>query len=229
MLHSAEYRNPGPYLGKDVLVVGAGNSGTEIALDLAEGGAGRVRIAIRTPPNILRRDIRGFPIQLVGLAAQRMPPRLLDPMFGVLRRATIPDLSAYGLPRPSAPFSQFRNTATVPVMDVGFIDAVRNGSVEVVPGVTALDGRAAVLADGTRVYPDTIVAATGYHPGLEPLVSHATPIGPHGMPSPQPGLHFLGIVIPLPGLLFRVGKDAQRLARDIATEAEPSPDDTSEG
>jgi putative flavoprotein involved in K+ transport len=219
MLHSVEYRNPGPYRGKDVLVVGAGNSGTEIALDLAEGGAGRVRIAIRTPPNILRRDIRGFPIQLVGLAAQRMPPRLLDPLFGVLRRATIPDLSAYGLPRPSAPFSQFRDTATVPVMDVGFIDAVRNGSIEVVPGVTALDGRAAVLADGTRVYPDTIVAATGYHPGLEPLVGHATPIGPDGMPSPQPGLHFLGIVIPLPGLLYRVGKDSQRLARDIATEA----------
>ena len=73
-----------------------------LLLDLAEGGTGRVRIAIRTPPNISRRDVKGFPIQLVGIAVQRIPPRLLDPMFGVLRRATIPDLSAKGLPRPSA-------------------------------------------------------------------------------------------------------------------------------
>jgi len=227
IVHSVDYRNPKPYRGKDVLVIGAGNSGSEIAVDLAEGGAGRIRIAIRTPPNILRRDLKGFPIQLVGIAVQRIPPRLLDPMFGVLRRATIPDLSAKGLPRPNAPFSQFRSTATVPVMDVGFIDAVRNGSIEVVPGVTALDGRAVVLADGTRVYPDTVIAATGYRPGLEPLVGHVTQIGPHGIPSPQARLHFLGIGIPISGALYQTAKDAQRLAREIASEIQRSPDDTS--
>jgi putative flavoprotein involved in K+ transport len=221
VVHSVDYRNSQPYHGKDVLVVGPGNSGTDIAVDLAEGNAGRVRIAVRTPPNILPRDMKGFPIQLVGIAAKRMPPRLLDPLFGGLRRATIPDLSAKGLPRPSAPFSQFRSTATVPIFDVGFVDAVRDARVEVVPGVTALDGRAVVLADGSRVYPDTIVAATGYHPGLEPLVGHVTSIGPHGIPSSQPGLHFLGIGLPLSGLLYQVGKDAQRLAHDIARNFRP--------
>jgi len=144
-----------------------------------------------------------------------MPPRLLDPMFDVLRRVSIPDLSAKGLPRPSAPFSQFRSTATVPIFDVGFVDAVRRGSVEVVPGVTALDGRAVVLADRTRVYPEAVLAATGYRPDLEPLVGHVAPIGPHGIPSPEPRLHFLGIGLPVSGLLYQVGKDAQRLARDI--------------
>jgi putative flavoprotein involved in K+ transport len=54
IVHSMEYRNPRPYRDQDVLVVGAGNSGTEIAVDLADGGAARVRIAVRTPPNILR-------------------------------------------------------------------------------------------------------------------------------------------------------------------------------
>jgi hypothetical protein len=88
-------------------VVGAGNSGTEIAVDLADGGARRVRIAVRTPPNILRRDTKGFPTQLVGIAFQRLPSRLLDPMIRVLRRATIPDLSDRGLLRPSDPFSEF--------------------------------------------------------------------------------------------------------------------------
>ena len=100
------------------------------------GGARRVRIAIRTPPNILRRDVKGFPIQLLGIVFRRLPTRLLDPLILVLRRATIPDLSAFGLPRRSAPFSQFRRTGTVPIFDVGFIDAVRSGVIEVVPGVT---------------------------------------------------------------------------------------------
>jgi putative flavoprotein involved in K+ transport len=218
LVHSAEYRNPQPYRGQEVLVVGAGNSGTEIAVDLADGGARRVRIAVRTPPNILRRDTKGFPTQVVGIAFQRVPSRLLDPMLRVLRRATIPDLSDRGLPRPSVPFSQFRRTATVPIIDVGFVDAVRKGIIEVVPAVTALDGRAVVLADGSRVFPDAIVAATGYHPGLEPLVGDVTAIGEHGVPRPQPRLHFLGIGIPLSGLLYQVGKDAGQTAASVARE-----------
>jgi cation diffusion facilitator CzcD-associated flavoprotein CzcO len=54
--HSSGYRNPTPFRGRDVLVVGAGNSGAEIAADLVEGGARKVWISIRTPPNIVRRD-----------------------------------------------------------------------------------------------------------------------------------------------------------------------------
>ena len=218
VVHSAEYRNPRPYRGQDMLIIGAGNSGTEIAVDLAEGGAGRVRIAVRTPPNIFRRDIKGFPIQLVGIAFQHLPPRLLDSLILALRRATIPDLTAYGLPRPTAPFSQFRRTATVPIIDVGFIDAVRSGAIEVVPAVTALDGRAVALADGSRLYPDTVVAATGYHPSLEPLVGGSTAIGEHGIPRSQPHLHFIGFRIPLSGHLHQMGKDARQIAARVARE-----------
>jgi len=164
--------------------------------------------------------VKGFPIQLLGIVFRRLPPGLLDPLFLGLERATIPDLSACGLSRPSEPFSQFRRTGTVPIFDVGFIDAVRRGVIEVVPGVTALDGPAVVLADGSRVFPDTIVAATGYHPGLEPLVGHLTGIGEHGIPSPQSRLHFVGMRIPISGFLHEVGTDARRIARDVARELE---------
>jgi putative flavoprotein involved in K+ transport len=218
VVHSVEYRNPQPYRGQDVLIVGAGNSGTEIAVDLAEGGAARVRIAVRTAPNILRRDVKGFPTQLLGIVFRRLPPRLLDRLIHVLERTTTPDLSGYGLPRPIAPFSQFRRTRTVPIFDVGFIDAVRSGVIEVVPGVTALDGRAVVLADRSRVFPDAVVAATGYHPGLGPLVGHLTAIGEHGIPSPQPRLHFIGMRIPISGFLHEVGMDARQIAGNVARE-----------
>jgi putative flavoprotein involved in K+ transport len=221
VVHSVEYRNPQPYRDQDVLIVGVGNSGTEIAVDLAEGGARRVRVAVRTPPNILRRDVKGFPIQLLGIVFRRLPPRLLDPLILGLERATIPDLSSCGLPRPKAPFSQFRRTGTVPIFDVGFVDAVRDGVIEVVSGVTALDGRAVVLADGSRVFPDVVVAATGYDPGLEPLVGHLTAIGERGIPSPRPRLHFIGMRIAISGFLHEVGIDARQIARNVARELGP--------
>ena len=55
LLHAADYRNPKPFQSRDVLVVGPGCSGMEIAYDLAENGASRVRLAVRTPPNIVLR------------------------------------------------------------------------------------------------------------------------------------------------------------------------------
>ncbi len=136
----------------------------------------------------------------------------------MLERTTTPDLSAFGLPRPRAPFSQFRRTATVPIFDVGFIDAVRSGVIEVVPGVTALEGRAVVLADGSRVFPDAVVSATGYDPALKPLVGHLTAIGEHGIPSPQSRLHFIGMRIPISGFLHEVGADARQMAANVARE-----------
>src|SRR5439155_339646 len=53
LIHSAYYRDPAAYADRDVLIVGAGDSGSGIAVDLARNGAGRVRVAVRTPPNIV--------------------------------------------------------------------------------------------------------------------------------------------------------------------------------
>jgi putative flavoprotein involved in K+ transport len=207
-----------------VLVVGAGNSGTEIAVDLAEGGAARVRIAIRTPPNIVRRDTKGFPTQVLGIAFRRMPPSVMDPVGAALRRLTVPDLAPYGLPRPTTPYSQFLRTATVPIVDVGFVDAVRRGAVEVVPGVEALDGKEIVLAGRARVTPDAVVAATGYQPGLEPLVGHLGVIGEHGIPrAALPGLHFAAVSVQLAGLLREAALDGRRIARAVAREVHKRP------
>jgi putative flavoprotein involved in K+ transport len=57
----------------------------------------------------------------------------------------------------------------VPIIDVGFVDGVRRGVIEVVPWVTALEGRTVVLADGSYMHPDAIVAGTGYDPGSSRL------------------------------------------------------------
>src|SRR5207247_3535089 len=86
LVHSAAYRNPAPYIGRRVLVVGAGNSGAEIAVDLADGGASEVALAVRTPPNIVRRDTLGFPSQVLGIATAHLPVAVVDRIAGPMRR-----------------------------------------------------------------------------------------------------------------------------------------------
>jgi putative flavoprotein involved in K+ transport len=75
-----------------------------------------------------------------------------------------------------------------------------------------------VLADGSRMFPDAVVVATGYRPGLEPLVGHLTAFGEHGIPSPQSRLHFIGMRIPISGFLHEVGMDARQIAGKVARE-----------
>jgi putative flavoprotein involved in K+ transport len=225
LAHSAAYRNAEPYRGRDVLVVGTGNSGAEIAVDLAEGGAGRVAVAVRTPPHITRRDSLGIPAQALGITLGHLPPSLAGALAAGLRRVTIPDLEPYGLPRPTERLgAQFVRTGTIPILDVGFVDAVRSGRIAIVAAVSGFDGNDVLLVDGSRLRVDAVLAATGFSPGLEPLVGHLDVLDDRGLPrtdEPQAGLHFIGFRPTLGGMLRRVSIDSQALARRIASGTAP--------
>ncbi len=225
IVHSSQYREPSAYRGRHVLVVGAGNSAAEIALDLAGVGA-RVDLSVRTPPNIVRRDTLGVPSQLLGIALKRVPERVMNPLTSVLRRVSVPDLSAHGLPRPAGDgFTQFLRTRTVPILDHGFVDAVRDGRIRVVANVASLDADSVRLVDGSTLAPDAVIAATGYRTGLEPLVGHLGVLDERGLPRvhgpatlPElPGLYFVGITVELSGLLREIGREAQAVGRVIGT------------
>jgi putative flavoprotein involved in K+ transport len=225
LLHSVEYRNAERFRGRDVLVVGTGNSGAEIAVDLVEGGAKRVRLAVRTPPNIVRRDRFGIPTQVLGIALGKLPGRALNPIGRTLRRLTIPDLSPYGLPAPHDGFTQLLRTGTIPILDVGIVDAVRSGAVEVVGAVEAVDAHDVVLAGGERIQPDAVIAAIGFRPGLEPLVGHLGVLDERGLPlvhgsAEHPnarGLHFVAMELTLSGLLRTAARDARAVADAVET------------
>ncbi|MFI0261208.1 flavin-containing monooxygenase [Streptomyces sp. NPDC017056] len=229
LLHAGDYRNPGPYAGKDVLVVGTGNTGAEIAVDLAEGGAARVRLAVRTAPHIVRRSTAGWPSQATGILVRRLPPRAVDRAAHVLRRLSVPDLSAYGLPMPDTGLYSRVLEGAIPVQDVGLIDAVRRGAVRPVAAVASFDGGIVRLADGDAIEPDVVIAATGYRRGLDALVGHLDLIDTRGRPrvhGPRtvpyaPGLHFTGYTNPISGMFRELARDARRIARTIAaTHAE---------
>jgi putative flavoprotein involved in K+ transport len=220
LLHAAHYREGRPYAGKDVLVVGAGNTGAEIAVDLAEAGAARVRLAIRTPPHILRRSTLGWPAQRTGILVRRLPVRVVDLIAPLVTRLSTPDLTAYGLPRPAAGLYTRVREGAIPVQDVGLVKAVRRRRVEPVAAVTGFDGPEVLLADGTRLTPDVVIAATGYRRALEPLVGHLAvldptgrPLGPRRTRSRAPGLYFTGFTNPISGMLRELALDASRIAR----------------
>lgn len=222
--HARDYRNGKPWAGLDVLVVGTGNTGTEIATDLAEHGARTVRLAVRTPPHILARDRFGVPAQATGIAVRRLPPRLVDRLAGVLAVVQEPDLSAYGLPRAGADLYTRTLDGRVPVQDVGIVAAVRSGAVVPVAALEAFDRDEALLADGTRLRPALVLAATGYRAGLEPLVGHLGVLDGRGLPRVRgshrpealPGLWFTGFTNPISGMLRELRIDAGRIAADIA-------------
>ena len=222
LLHAAEYRNPEPYRGRDVLVVGSGCSGAEIAYDLATGGAARVRMAVRTPPNILLRSPMGA---LMGRIFLHLPPKRADAVLRKVRAKEIGDLSDVGLPIPEeGVFSRLRRLGVAPmIVDHDIIDAFRARLIEVVGGVTALDEDGVVLAGGERVEPDAVIAATGYRCGLEDMVGHLGVLDERGVPrahaqvAAAPGLRFVGYV-PLPAQFSYAGRQARHAARAIARE-----------
>ncbi|GAA0601131.1 NAD(P)/FAD-dependent oxidoreductase [Streptomyces crystallinus] len=224
LLHAGQYTSPAPYAGKDVLVVGAGNTGAEIAVDLAEGGAGRVRLAVRTAPHILRRSTAGWPAQASGILVRRLPVPLVDRAAGALARVSVPDLADKGLPRPEKGLYARVRGGAIPVQDVGLIAAVQSGRVEPVAAVGSFEGAKVVLADGTRISPEVVVAATGYRRALEGLVGHLGVLDGRGRPTAHggrsapgtPGLYFTGFTNPISGMLRELAIDARKIAKAVA-------------
>ncbi|MCJ1679189.1 NAD(P)-binding domain-containing protein [Streptomyces sp. APSN-46.1] len=224
LTHAAGYRDPKPYEGRDVLVVGVGNTGAEIAVDLAGGGAARVRLAVRTAPHIVRRSTAGWPAQRTGILVRRLPVRLVDRLGALVAKASVPDLAAYGLPRPETGLYSRVEEGAIPVQDVGLIDAVRTGGVEPVAAVVSFDGDEVVLADGSRITPDAVIAATGYRRALEGLVGHLDVLDGRGRPlvhgartpAQAPGLYFTGFTNPISGMFREMALDAEKISSALA-------------
>lgn len=221
VVHSSEYRNPAALDAKHVLVVGPGNSGAEIAADLTGAGIA-VTLAVRTPPNIVRREVLGIPTQSLTLATYPLPTKIADRVARAMQILTVGDLSKYGLPKaPRGIFSQQAEDDVTPTIDVGLIDALKAGKITVGGALESFTKDAAVLADGTTVSPDVVLVATGFQRGLEPLVGGLGVVAPGGRPlinadEQLPGLEglfFLGYSNPITGNIRQVAIDARKIAR----------------
>jgi putative flavoprotein involved in K+ transport len=231
VIHAAEYRNAADYLGKRVLVVGAGNSGAEIAADLAEHGAAEVRLSMRTPPNIIPRQLGPVPTTLMAVPMDFLPAWLVDPVNRLLQRVALGDLTRYGMPSPHlGVVAQTRATGVTPTIDVGLVAALRASRVVPVRSMERFEGSEAVFADGTRFAVDAVIAATGYTTGLQSMIGHLGVLDDRGVPlvtGPRAapgaaGLRFVGMSNPLKGQLFQIGLHARDVARAVDRDLRPA-------
>jgi putative flavoprotein involved in K+ transport len=217
--HSVSYSSAAPFVGRHVLVVGAGNSGAEIATDLSDNGAAYVAVSVRTPPPVVPRDPFGLPVQHTSMLLSALPAAIANRLGRLTAWLTIGDLSRYGMPKGDfAPYT----TRRVPLIDVGFVDALRRGAVKVRPALERLTPTGAVFADGTSEPFDAIIAATGFTTGLESLIDvprvlneDGEPCGISGEPTAQPGLYFVGFTHSLRGHLFEANRASRRVARRV--------------
>ena len=220
IVHSGAYRNAAPFAGQRVLVVGMGNTGAEIALDLAEHGV-RTAISMRSPVNIVHRDVLGNPTQRTSIALSRLPRPWGDAIARVLRDLTVGNLSRYGIKTSTvSPLKQLREFGKTPVIDIGTLARIKSGDISVHPGVERFTAQGVRFAGGEELPFDAVILATGYRAGIEKLFPElALALDRNGMPvdvigeGELAGVFFVGFDLKQPGGLLRaIGQQAQRVA-----------------
>jgi thioredoxin reductase len=223
LVHSRNYKNPKPFLGQKVLVVGMGNTGAEIALDLSEFNV-ETYISVRSPVSIVPRDVNGRPVQITAKKMAKLPFGLGDWLGIQIRRFLIGDLTKYGLKTdPTPPAVLLRETGKTSVIDIGTVAAIKAGKIKVLPDIEGFYGSGIQFKNGEKIDFDTVILATGYHAQVEDFVENVSglfdknnlPKFPIGQGA-QKGLFFVGFDnYKLGGILGTIYDDSETVAEAI--------------
>ncbi len=156
IIHASQYRSPELFRGRRVLIVGAGNSGCDIACDAARV-ADAAFISVRRGYHFIPKHIFGTPADVFAASGPHLPMWLTQRVFGVLLRLLMGDLTRLGLPKPD-----HRLLESHPILNDQLIHHLRHGDIAARGDVERLDGREVIFRDGRREPIDLIVLATGY-------------------------------------------------------------------
>ncbi|MGR3562586.1 MAG: flavin-containing monooxygenase [Heliomarina sp.] len=227
LLHVGDLGDVSRFDGKRVLVVGAGNSGTDALNHLAAHRPKTVMISVRHGPAIVPRSIFGYPIHGLARLFAALPVKLTDPAFKLTERLLLGDLRRYGLAsHPEGGSTRLLRDGVTFAIDDGFVAALKSGRFRVVPQIERIDRSRVVLNDGTSRELDVIIAATGYGTGLEPLLGHLGVLDSNGWPNhpmgerdpDHPGLWFTGFKPIFTGFFDAAGIAAKRIASGIEVD-----------
>jgi thioredoxin reductase len=222
LMHSATYRRPSEFIGKRILVIGVGNSGGEIASELARAGNGtQITVAVRSGANVVPRDIFGIPIQYLAFYIRKLPRAGREAVVRLVGKIVEKRRGPPVLPRPAhGPLD------AIPLIGFNLVDAIRDGLVEVRGGVERLTARGAVFADGkspTEMPFDVVILATGFTPALAPL-GQLIRVDAKGFAlrkdrvtsADLDGLYFVGHNYDATGGLYNIARDAPLVAQSVA-------------
>ncbi len=221
--HSKYYKNPEPYLNQSVLVVGMGNTGAEVALDLANHDVD-VHISVRSPISLVPRDLNGRPVQETAKILAKIPFGLGDWLGSQIRKVYFGNVEKYGLRISKMhPTVQLRETGKTPVIDLGTVDLIKKGKIKVHPDIKSFDTSGAVTIEGKSIPIDQVILSTGYTAAVESFMPSVqeildksdipgTPIGEGNLSN----AYFLGFDnYKVGGILGSIHTDSQLIAQEI--------------
>ena len=181
-------------------------------------------MSVRSPVNIIPRDVAGIPILEISLVMSRLPPHIADSLNAPLMRAIFGDIRKLGLAKlPYGPFVQIKNTRSIPVLDIGIVKHIRRGHIKVYSGVDHISGNTVYFSDGKKTDADVIVACIGFDQqnarvvdvddnrfeDLRVCVDAQRYFG-------KDGLYFCGFWVGPTGQIREIAADAKKIATDIA-------------
>ncbi len=223
IIHSSQYKTGQAFTGQNVLVVGFGNSACEIAIDLYEQGA-KPAMSVRSPVNVVPRDLLGIPIQQFSLFLSKLPPRFADALIAPLMRLKFGDITKSGLKKQKrGVFEQIKKDGIIPLLDIGTIRHIGKGHIDVYGGINYINGKTVYFNNGKEKSFDVIVAATGYETMLPNIIDNDISAFDDDKLSVAKqeyfetiGLYFCGFHTAATGLIRQIATDAKTIAKDIA-------------
>ena len=222
ILHSYEYFSGKDFKNKKVLVVGFGNSACEIAIDLFEQGA-YPSMAVRSPVNVVPRDIFGIPVLEISLLLNGLPPHLADLISAPVIRLLLGDITKLGLKKkPYGVLEEIRRDGHAPVLDIGTIKHIRQGHINILDEIDHIEGNEIHFKAGKVEKFDAIIAGIGYYRDYAKFLQvDQSRFDDLRLPTSKQkffgkdGLYFCGYWVSPTGQLREIGIDAQRIAKDI--------------
>ena len=222
IIHSIEYKTGKEFSGQNVLVVGFGNSACEIAIDLYENGA-RPSMSVRSPVNVIPRDILGIPVLELSLLMKNISPRIADKISAPLMSWLVGDLKKLGLKKlPYGPLEEIQKEGKIPLLDIGTIRHIRNGNIKIYDDIDSMHGETVFFKGDKKENFDAIIACIGYYrdyaeivdvnkerfEDLNQCVDKQKYFG-------KEGLYFCGYWISPNGQFREISLDAKKIGVDI--------------
>ena len=222
ILHSSQYKNGKGFEGKNVLVVGFGNSGCEQAICLHEHRA-NVALSVRSAVNVIPRDIFGFPVLEIGKLTSAFPTKVRDKINAPLLKLLVGDITKLGLKKSAyGPLEQIQKQHRIPLLDIGTIKLIKQGHIKVFGDIVKIDGNTIHFENNKQWNADAIILATGYQHNLESFLNIGKdrfddlnqPVDKQSQFG-KGGLYFCGFYVSPTGMLREINADASKIAGDI--------------
>ncbi|KAJ0031456.1 hypothetical protein Pint_12733 [Pistacia integerrima] len=231
VVHTSEYKSGSEFRNQRVLVVGCGNSGMEVSLDLCRYNA-IPHMVVRNTVHVLPREMFGFSTFGIAMTLLKwLPLRLVDKILLLIANLTLGNTDQLGLRRPKTGPIELKNfTGKTPVLDVGALSQIKSGKIkltsiafQVMEGVKEITKNVARFTDGQEKEIDAVILATGYKSNVPSWLKGNDFFTKDGMPkTPFPdgwkgenGLYTVGFTRRgLQGTSY----DAVKIAQDIAEQ-----------